>query len=136
MEKSLTDERILYSFCTDDDLMDAFLADIAKRLKEERCRQDMDVSTLASLSGVSTSAIYRYEKGTKPVSLPVLVKVSHVLGLDIAKVISINNQPIDNQQREETAGEKFSHIVRNQPPEFVCFILDTIEKMLRLFGEK
>jgi len=49
------------------------------------------------------------------------------LKLDVAKVISINNQ-----QREETVGEKFSYIIRNQSPEFVCFILDTIEEMIKL----
>ena len=109
MEKTLTDERILYSICTSDELMQSFLKDIAKKLREERCRQDMDVSTLSSLAGVSDSVIYRYERGSNQISLQVFIKIALALKLDIAKVISINTS-----QKEETVGEKFSYMVRNQ----------------------
>ncbi len=125
MEKTLTDERILYSICTSDELMQSFLKDIAKKLREERCRQDMDVSTLSSLAGVSDSVIYRYERGSNQISLQVFIKIALALNLDIAKVISINTS-----QKEETVGEKFSYMVRNQSRESVDFILDIIANMI------
>ena len=125
MEKTLTDERILYSICTSDELMQLFLKDIAKKLREERCRQDMDVSTLSSLAGVSDSVIYRYERGSNQISLQVFIKIALALKLDIAKVISINTS-----QKEETVGEKFSYMVRNQSRESVDFILDIIANMI------
>ncbi len=125
MEKTLTDERILYSICTSDELMQSFLKDIAKKLREERCRQDMDVSTLSSLAGVSDSVIYRYERGSNQISLQVFIKIALALKLDIAKVISINTS-----QKEETVGEKFSYMVRNQSRESVDFILDIIANMI------
>lgn len=125
MEKTLTDERILYSICTSDELMQSFLKDIAKKLRGERCRQDMDVSTLSSLAGVSDSVIYRYERGSNQISLQVLIKIALALNLDIAKVISINTS-----QKEETVGEKFSYMVRNQSRESVDFILDIIANMI------
>ena len=84
MEKTLTDERILYSICTSDELLADFLKEIARRLKEERLRQDMDVATLSKLSSINNSIIYRYEKGTNQVSLQVLIKIASALKLDIA----------------------------------------------------
>ena len=125
MEKTLTDERILYSMCTSDELLADFLKEIARRLKEERLRQDMDVATLSELSGINNSIIYRYEKGTNQVSLQVLIKIALALKLDIAKVI-----PINTSQKEETVGEKFSYIVRNQSRESVDMILEVIANMI------
>ena len=125
MEKTLTDERILYSICTSDELMQSFFKDIAKKLREERCRQDMDVSTLSALAGVSDSVIYRYERGATQISLQVFIKIALALNLDIAKVISINTS-----QKEETVGEKFSYMVRNQSRESVDFILEVIANMI------
>ncbi len=125
MEKTLTDERILYSICTSDELLADFLKEIARRLKEERLRQDMDVATLSELSGINNSIIYRYEKGTNQVSLQVLIKIALALKLDIAKVI-----PINTSQKEETVGEKFSYIVRNQSRESVDMILEVIANMI------
>lgn len=125
MEKTLTDERILYSICTSDELMQSFFKDIARKLREERCRQDMDVSTLSSLSGVSDSVIYRYERGSNNISLQVFVKIALALKLDIAKVISINIS-----QKEEKIGEKFSYMVQNQSRESVDFILEVITNII------
>lgn len=125
IEKTLTDERILYSICTSDELMQSFFKDIARKLRKERCRQDMDVSTLSSLSGVSDSVIYRYERGANQISLQVLIKIASALKLDIAKVI-----PINTSQKEETVGEKFSYIVRGQSKESIDFILEVIANMI------
>ncbi len=125
MEKTLTDERILYSICTSDELMQSFFKDIARKLREERCRQDMGVSTLSSLAGVSEGVIYRYEKGTNQISFPVFIKIALALKLDISKVISININ-----QQEEKVGEKFSYMVRNQSRESVDMILEVIANMI------
>ncbi len=125
MEKTLTDERILYSICTSDELLADFLKEIARRLKEERLRQDMDVATLSELSSINNSIIYRYEKGTNQVSLQVLIKIASALKLDIAKMI-----PINTSQKEETVGEKFSYIVRGQSKESIEVILKAIENVI------
>ncbi len=125
MEKTLMDERILYSICTSDELMQSFFKDIARKLREERCRQDMGVSTLSSLAGVSEGVIYRYEKGTNQISFPVFIKIALALKLDISKVISININ-----QQEEKVGEKFSYMVRNQSRESVDMILEVIANMI------
>lgn len=125
MEKTLTDERILYSICTSDELMQSFFKDIARKLREERCRQDMEVSMLSSLAGVSESVIYRYERGANQISFAVFIKVALALKLDIAKVISINIS-----QQEEKVGEKFSYMVRNQSRESVDMILEVIANMI------
>lgn len=123
--KRLTDDDLWNSICTSDELLADFFKEIARRLKEERLRQDMDVTTLSKLSGINNSIIYRYEKGTNQVSLQVLIKVASVLKLDIAKIISINTT-----QKEETAGEMFSYIVRGQSKESVNFILETIKNII------
>ncbi len=123
--RSLTDNDLLDSICTNDDLLEAALENIAKRLKEERLRQNISVSNLSKLSHVSESTIYRYEKGVNSIDLQVLIKIVPVLKLDIAKVICINDS-----EKEETAGETFSYIVRGQSKKHINFLLEIIKNMI------
>lgn len=123
--RSLIDNDLLDSICTNDDLLEAALKNIGKRLKEERLRQNISVSNLSKLSHVSESTIYRYERGGNSIELQVLIKIVPALKLDIAKVISINDIA-----KEETAGETFSYIVRGQSKKHIKFLLEIIKNMI------
>lgn len=125
--RSLIDNDLLDSICTNDDLLEAALKNIVKKLKEERLRQNISVSNLSKLSHVSESIIYRYERGvnSNSIDLQVLIKIVLALKLDIAKVISINDIA-----KEETAGETFSYIVRGQSKKHIKFLLEIIKNMI------
>lgn len=125
--RNLIDNDLLDSICTNDDLLEAALENIAKRLKEERLRQNMSVSNLSKLSHVSESTIYRYERGVNSIELQILIKVVPALKLDIAKVISIN---ASTKEETETAGETFSYIVRGQSKKNIKFLLEIIKNMI------
>lgn len=109
---------------------DKYFTDLVKRvpkiLKDERCRQNMSVSDLSTLSHVSKNVIYRYERDFNKISLQVVVKIVSALNLDITKVIPIT-------PKEETIEEKFSTMVQNQSCESVDYILNIIAKIIDFY---
>lgn len=127
--RNLKDDDLWNSICTSDELLKETFKDIARRLKEERLRQNIDVSTLSKLTGINNSSIYRYEKSTNPVSLQTLIKIAWALNLDIAQVIHLNKK-MEQEKRIETPGGKFSSIVQGLSKESVNFMLKTIKSIV------
>lgn len=127
LHRNITDDDLWDSICTNDEMLADLMNQIPKILKEERFRQNMSVAQLSRLSGVNNSIIYHYERGTTQISLPVFIKITSALNLDVGKIISINTS-----QKEETSGEKFSYIIQGLSDESMNFILKTIKDVAYL----
>lgn len=129
--RNLKDDDLWDSVYTNDEMLTDLIKSVSKILREERCHQDMSVSKLSKLSGVSDSIIYRYEQGEMNLTLKVLVKIMSVLNLDMSKVISINPNP-----KVETIGEKFKMMIQNQSQENIDFILDMVSNIIDFYKSK
>lgn len=63
-----------------------------KNLKAIRERKDISQIKLGHLVGVSTSSIESYEQGVRIPSLPVIYRLSEVLGCSIDYLVGRNNE--------------------------------------------
>ncbi len=56
------------------------------RLKAERIANDMSEADLAEKLGISASIIYKYENGSRRISVETFCKIADVLGFDESNI--------------------------------------------------
>jgi transcriptional regulator with XRE-family HTH domain len=68
-------------------LVDHVLSHVARILREERERQGISMTVLAQRSGLSQAMISLFERKHRNPSLETLIRIAHVLQIDLADVI-------------------------------------------------
>lgn len=85
--------------------MNNFLIGIGKRIKRNRKKQGITISTLASSAGVSNGLISRIENGRVIPSLPVLIEIIRALEIDVSTFF---------KEVEKKTNAKFIRIKRSE----------------------
>ena len=68
-------------------LVDQVLSHVARILREERERQGLSMTVLAERSGLSQAMISLFERAHRNPSLETLIRIAHVLQVDLSVVI-------------------------------------------------
>jgi transcriptional regulator with XRE-family HTH domain len=68
-------------------LVDQVQSHVARILREERERQGLSMTTLAERSGLSQGMISLFEREHRNPSLETLIRIAHVLQVDLSLVI-------------------------------------------------
>lgn len=103
--------------------VDAFMAEICKRLLQARLQADVSTAELSRATGLTLAAIYKYEK-TGRISMPTFAKVMFALQLEM-DVIPIFNSGV-------TLGKEFEYIVQDLDAKLQTKILNEVRSIISL----
>lgn len=102
---------------------DAFTAEICRRLSEARLQADISVSELARATGLTETAIYKYER-TGRISMPTFAKIIFALQLEM-DIVPIFDAGMG-------LGKDFEYIVQDLSPEMQTKILNEVRSIVSL----
>lgn len=121
--KNLTNAEIICDTVNyDEDKMKQLYLEIAKRLHEERIKQNFSTSELALRAHVHPSSIHRIERG-HGVSLQFLIKLSIALGRPIEFFI-----PIQRPYIVKSPGEKFEELTSSLDIKSMNIVFSIVQK--------
>lgn len=100
---------------------------ITKVLKEERLRQDIRISELSELSGVSKITIYHYEENINMIDLSVLIRVAYVLNLNMSTLF-----PATIIQKDPVA-KQFDGITQSLSKKSINILLKIVKNMVDFY---
>lgn len=103
--------------------VDVFTFEICSRLKEARLQADISIAELARATGLTESAIYKYEKNKK-ISMPTFAKVMFALQLELDVIPLFDNGL--------TLGREFECVVQELEPEMQVKILNEVRAIVGL----
>jgi len=78
------------SLAYDDEKMEACLAEVGSRIREERIKQELSISKLAELSNLSVSCISKAETEKCRISLKALIKIATALKVPVRQFLDID----------------------------------------------
>lgn len=123
--KNLTNKEIICNTVNyDEERMNQLFKEIAKRLHEERVKQNYSTSELAFRAHVHPSSIHRIERGSG-VSLQFLIKLSIALGKPIEYFI-----PIQQPYTVKTPGMKFEELTATLDVQTMNILFSIIQKTI------
>lgn len=100
---------------------------ITEKLKEERLRQGMNMTTLSIIAGVNLNVISHYENGSRIINLPTLMKVAYALNLNMSILFS---KDVVNQKKDPVA-EQFDNITQGLSKKAINSILEMTKTFLQ-----
>lgn len=103
--------------------VDAFMAEICKRLLQARLQAGVSTAELSRATGLTLAAIYKYEK-TGRVSMPTFAKVMFALQLEIDVIPLFRS--------EVTLGKEFEYIVQDLDAKLQTKILNEVRSIISL----
>lgn len=124
-ERLITD-RIIDSPCYDDEKMDILLNEIGSRIKAERIKQGLTTQELVAMSGLNTTHLYRIERGTKPVGLRALIKISFALNKPIEFFVPFERQP---EEALSIDLQRFQALTQGFDEDTMEFVFDALEHL-------
>jgi len=101
----------------------AEIAEIGKRIREIREQKKLSRQQLASLAGISLSALYSYEKGNMVPGADVLARLAEVLSVSSDYLLNLTDDPTPR--------------VRELPPhQLLLSIMETVPDDLRRLSQR
>ncbi len=100
---------------------------ITEKLKEERLRQGMNMTTLSNIAGVNLHMISHYENGSRIINLPTLMKVAYALNLNMSILFP---KDVVNQKKDPVA-EQFDSITQGLSKKAINNILEMTKNFLQ-----
>lgn len=120
-------ERMMDTFCYDDDKMHLLLKDIGRRIQEERMKRNLSLFQLAHLSNVSPSHLNRIENGQRRPGIEPLLKICAALSVSVMDIM-----PIEHAPHLVTNGERFERITKGCSLKAINFLLDMAENVAKM----
>lgn len=131
------------SLAYDDEKMEACLAEVGSRIREERIKQELSISKLAELSNLSVSCISKAETERCKISLKALIKIAAALKVPVRQFLDINEigiadvpEEYSKQAANVTNGERFEQIMEIAGEETVTLILDMADELMRAINKE
>ncbi len=108
-------------------LIDQIVATIGRKIEQLRKDQNLSLSQVADLAGVSSTTIHKLERSEMTPTITVLMKVADALGVKVGYFLGEDNGGFDYLERVEYtpqgSSEKFRNSVANTEIEYIAFRL-------------
>lgn len=134
-QKRICIDSIMY----DDRKMEEYLANVGRRIREERMNRNLSISKLAELANLSSSCISKAESDHCRISLKALLKIAAALDIPVAALVQKDMQTEIREVEMETRpknlspeGERFEQIIENAEEETVLFVLEVANELMRV----
>lgn len=131
------------SLAYDDEKMEACLAEVGSRIREERIKQELSISKLAELSNLSVSCISKAETERCRISLKALIKIAAALKVPVRQFLDIDEigiadvpEEYSKQAANVTNGKRFEQIMEIAGEETVTLILDMADELMRAINKE
>ncbi|MBP3488833.1 MAG: helix-turn-helix transcriptional regulator [Roseburia sp.] len=131
------------SLAYDDEKMEACLAEVGSRIREERIKQELSISKLAELSNLSVSCISKAETEKCRISLKALIKIATALKVPVRQFLDIDgidladvSETCNREGASVTNGKRFEQIMEIAGEETVTLILDMADELMRAINKE
>ena len=117
-----------------DDEVKEILAEVSRKIRDERKKRGLSMARLAEISNLSVSHISKVEAAQCEIGLKALLKIATALGMDVMQLLPSELQ--EEEDKPQTNGERFESVVAAADQRTVEVVLDMSEYMTHLFSDK
>uniref|UniRef100_UPI003FF0CCAE helix-turn-helix domain-containing protein n=1 Tax=Roseburia sp. TaxID=2049040 RepID=UPI003FF0CCAE len=116
-----------------DDEVKVILAEVSRKIHDERKKRGLSMARLAEISNLSVSHISKVEAAQCEIGLKALLKIATALEMDVMELLPCELQ---EENKPQTNGERFESVVATADQRTVEVVLDMSEYMTHLFADK